>query len=135
MNKSKVMEALLDPSCNVPSEIVSFVGNNLPANGKEELSVVFDHSENSVFEACGLLEDDVKGFTKALNTHMNSIPEGQRTVSKAVEFVFNSTNPKWKVICIVSALKHLENSSEKDSDDTDDIKAMILKILKKRSRE
>ena len=133
MNKSQVMEALLDSSSNVPSEIVSFIGMNLPNDA--ESKAVFNHDADNMFEACGITDADTESLTKALNDYMNSIPNGQRANSKAVEFILNSNNVKWLLICIISAVKTVSISA--DENDLSDIKKQILTqlLLKKFSSD
>lgn len=129
MNKSKVMETLLDSSCNIPSDIISFIGMNLPNDAENK--VVFNHEADNMFEACGITQDDTTSLTKGLNDYMNSLPHGERANSKAVEYVLNSNNVKWLLLCIISTIKQVSVSTEENN--LSDIKKEIITqmILKK----
>lgn len=122
MTKQKVMEALLDASSNVPSDIISYVGVNLGDTNTEK-TVTFDHSMNTVWEACGIVEQDVKDFTRAINDHMNSLPSDQREKSRGVEFVMTSGNQKWMTIVTVMGLQAASSS------DDSDLKSLLAKVI------
>jgi hypothetical protein len=128
MNKQLVMEALLDSNSNVSSEVISYVGNNL---SDAETNVGFQHESDSVWEACHIQEFEVKEFTEALNNYMNSLPDGQRPNSKAVEFIVNSGNKKWITISIIAGIVRPREESSTSSMD-EGLKDMIIKSLIRR---
>lgn len=132
MNKQQVMEALVSADCNIPADVIGFIGANLKdVNGPVR---VFDHDKDTVWEACGIVEDDAKELTRTLNTFMNNLPSGERQKSKAIEFIINSGNFKWFTILTVIGLEKIHNDgSEKSSDD--DFKEMILKALMRKMRD
>lgn len=130
MKKTDVMEALLDANSNVPASVISFVGANLKDNDKDN-SIVFNHDADNVFDACGIVEKDTKVFAKAVNDYMESLPEGSRARSKAIEFVFNSGNPKWMLLCVISAMKAM---SENETSDFEDLLRQIM-MLKRKGRQ
>ena len=126
------MEALLSADSNVPAEVISYVGSRLQdANTESYSDVQFDHSQNHVFEACGIVEQDARDFSYHLNTYMNSLPSGERQQSKAVEFLLNSGNKKWITLVAIAGLQKAQG----DDDDKDDMNKMILKALMRKLRD
>jgi len=124
MTKEHVMRALLDAECNIPADVVSYVGAHLNANTETISDIKFDHDQNSVFEACGLVEQDARDLTYHLNTYMDSLPSGHKQQSRAVEFLLNSGNKKWLTLVAVAGLQKTQGE-----DDKEDLNKMILKAL------
>ena len=130
MNKQKVMEALLDVNSNVSYEIISFIGNHLGENCEP---VKFKHDECTVWEACGLTEQETKDFSRKLNKYMNDLPEDERQKSKAVEFVVNSGNKKWITIATIIGLQKIAEDNEPSEDGIpDDFKKLLMSALKRK---
>lgn len=128
MNKQQVMEALFSADCNISSDVIGFIGSNLPDVNTEVIP--FNHDENHVFEACGIQENDCKELTETLNDYMNSLPKNQRQQSKAVEYILNSGNSKFLRIAVVAGLQKVtDKSSEKESSDLNGL--LISALLKK----
>ena len=124
------MNALLSADSNVPAEVISYVGSRLnDANTESYSDVQFDHSQDTVFDACGLVEQDARDFSYHLNTYMNSLPKGERQQSKAVEFLFNSGNKKWFTLVAIAGLQKAQGD-----DDKEDLNAMIMKALMRKLR-
>lgn len=131
LNKKKVMQALLSADCNIPAEVVSYVGTNLNDGNPESFSdVKFDHSQNSVLEACGLVEQDARDMSYHLNTYMDSLPSGHKQQSRAVEFILNSGNKKWLTLVAVAGLQKTQGE-----DDKEDLNQMILKALLRKLKD
>ncbi len=131
MNKQEVMKALLDADSNVPAEVISYVGSHLnDANAESFSDVKFDHDQNSVFEACGLVEQDARDMTYHLNTYMNSLPSNERQQSKAVEFILNSGNKRWLTLVLIAGLQKTQGD-----DDKEDLNKMILKALMRKLKD
>lgn len=124
MNKLQVMEALFSADCNIPSDVIAYIGANLNDANTEVKR--FDHEAETVWQACGIEESDAKELTNTLNKYMNSLPSGERQKSKAIEYVLNSGNMKWLTIMTVVGLENITNTS---SDKDDDLKELILKAL------
>lgn len=130
MTKQEVMNALLSADSNVPAEVISYVGSRLnDANTESYSDVQFDHSQDTVFDACGLVEQDARDFSYHLNTYMNSLPKGERQQSKAVEFLFNSGNKKWFTLVAIAGLQKAQGD-----DDKEDLNTMIMKALMRKLR-
>ncbi len=122
------MEALFSADCNISSDVIGFIGSNLPDVNTEVIP--FNHDENHVFEACGIQENDCKELTETLNDYMNSLPKNQRQQSKAVEYILNSGNSKFLRIAVVAGLQKVtDKSSEKESSDLNGL--LISALLKK----
>lgn len=130
MNKQEVMQALLDADSNVPAEVVSYVGAHLNANTETTSDIKFDHSQNTVFDACGIVEQDARDFTYHLNTYMDSLPSGQKQQSRAVEFLLNSGNKKWLTLVAIAGLQKSQGD-----DDKDDLNKLIMKALMRKLRD
>ena len=131
MNKQEVMQALLDADSNVPAEVISYVGSHLnDANAESFSDVKFDHDQNSVFEACGLVEQDARDLTYHLNSYMNSLPKSEQQQSRAVEFLLNSGNKKWLTLVAVAGLQKTQGD-----DDKEDLNKMILKALMRKLKD
>jgi hypothetical protein len=127
MNKEQVMSALLCAESNVSSDVINFIGSNLPdANA---VMIPFDHDEDHVFQACGIQEKDCKEMTEVLNTYMNTLPEGQRQQSRAVEYIINSGNTRFIRIAVIAGLQKVR-SQESEGDDLKDLlfKALLKKL-------
>jgi len=127
MNKEQVMSALLCADSNVSSDVINFIGSNLPdANA---VMIPFDHEEDHVFQACGIQEKDCKEMTEVLNDYMNTLPAGQRQQSRAVEYIINSGNTKFIRIAVIAGLQKVR-SQESDGDDLKDLlfKALLKKL-------
>lgn len=130
MTKQEVMNALLSADSNVPAEVISYVGSRLnDANTESYSDVQFDHSQDTVFDACGLVEQDARDFSYHLNTYMNSLPKGERQQSRAVEFLFNSGNKKWFTLVAIAGLQKAQGD-----DDKEDLNTMIMKALMRKLR-
>lgn len=124
------MNALLSADSNVPAEVISYVGSRLnDANAESYSDVQFDHSQDTVFDACGLVEQDARDFSYHLNTYMNSLPKGERQQSRAVEFLFNSGNKKWFTLVAIAGLQKAQSD-----DDKEDLNTMIMKALMRKLR-
>ena len=131
MNKQDVMQALLSVDSNVPTEVISYVGSHLnDANAESFSDVKFDHDQNSVFEACGLVEQDARDLTYHLNTYMDSLPSGHKQQSRAVEFLLNSGNKKWLTLVAIAGLQKTQGD-----DDKEDLNKMILKALMRKLKD
>lgn len=131
LNKEKVMQALLSADCNIPAEVVSYVGANLNDGNTESFSdIKFDHSQNTVFDACGIVEQDARDMTYHLNTYMNSLPSNERQQSKAVEFILNSGNKRWLTLVLIAGLQKTQGD-----DDKEDLNKMILKALMRKLKD
>lgn len=125
------MEALLSVDSNVPTEVISYVGSHLNDGNTESFSDVrFDHTKDTVFDACGIIEQDARDLTYHLNTFMNSLPKDQQQQSKAVEFVLNSGNKRWLTLVVIAGLQKTQGD-----DDKDDLNKMILKALMRKLRD
>lgn len=132
MNKEKVMQALLSTDCDIPGDVIAYIGNNLQENANSSFS--FNHNEETVWEACGVCEKDAKEMTKSLNTYMNSLPSGERQKSKAVEYLLNSGNQKWLTIITVIGLENIHAKEDSDKGG-DELKDMLLKALLRKLRD
>jgi len=135
MNKQQVMEALFSADCNISSDVIGFIGGNLPDLNVEVIP--FNHDENHVFEACGIQEEDCKEMTKVLNDYMNTLPKNQRQQSKAVEYIMNSGNARFMRIAVIAGLQKVrDNADEREGSDLNELllKA-LLKKLKDRDEE
>ena len=130
MNKEQVMSALLCAESNVSSDVINFIGSNLPdANA---VMIPFNHDEDHVFQACGIEEKDCKEMTEVLNDYMNTLPAGERQQSRAVEYIINSGNTKFIRIAVIAGLQKVR-SQESDGDDLKDLlfKALLKKLKDK----
>jgi hypothetical protein len=131
MNKQQVMEALFSADCNISSDVIGFIGSNLPDVDMEVLP--FDHEEDHVFQACGIQEQDCAEMTEVLNDYMNSLPKNQRQQSKAVEYIVNSGNARFIRIAIIAGLQKVrENATEREGSDLNEL---LLKALLKKLRD
>lgn len=132
MNKEKVMHALLSADCDIPGDVIAYIGNNLQE--KANASFSFKHDEDTVWDACGVSEKDAKEMTKSLNLYMNSLPSGERQKSKAVEYVLNSGNQKWLTIITVIGLENIHAKEDNDKGG-DELKDMLLKALLRKLKD
>lgn len=131
MNKQQVMEALFSADCNISSDVIGFIGANLP-DANTEL-IPFDHEEDHVFQACGIQEEDCKEMTDVLNDYMNSLPKNQRQQSKAVEYIVNSGNSRFIRIAVIAGLQKVrENAKENEGPD---LNGLLISALLKRLRD
>ena len=131
MNKQQVMEALFSADCNISSDVIGFIGSNLPDLNVEVIP--FNHDENHVFQACGIQENDCKEMTETLNDYMNSLPKGERQQSRAVEYILNSGNSKFLRIAVVAGLQKVrDNADERESSD---LNGLLISALLKRLRD
>lgn len=131
MTKEKAMQALLCADSNIPAEVINFIGANLPDNNVN--SIPFDHDNDQVFEACGIKEEDCKEMTDVLNDYMNTLPEGQRQQSRAIQYIINSGNSKFIRIAIIAGLQKVrDNARESESSD---LNGLLLKALLKKLRD
>lgn len=130
MTKNEVMQALLNVEANIPNEVISYVGANLnDANTETSSNIKFDHDQNTVFDACGVVEQDARDMTYHLNTYMNNLPKGEQQQSKAVEFILNSGNKRWITLAVIAGLQKVQTD-----DDKDDLNKMIMKALMRKLR-
>lgn len=131
MNKQQVMEALFSADCNISSDVIGFIGANLPDANVE--MIPFDHEEDHVFQACGIQERDCKEMTETLNDYMNSLPKGERQQSRAVEYIMNSGNTKFMRIAVIAGLQKVrENARESEGSD---LNGLLISALLKRLRD
>lgn len=132
LNKEKVMQALLSADSNVSSEVVSFIGANLSSGAQEYLP--YDHDQPSVFEACGVTENDVKDLNRRINAYMSSLEDAKK--SMAVEFIANSGNQKWIRAIAVIGLQAMEARNEKETDGVpDEFTRLLMRALKRKLRD
>lgn len=131
MNKQQVMEALFSADCNISSDVIGFIGANLP-DANTEL-IPFDHEEDHVFQACGIQEQDCKEMTDVLNDYMNTLPKGERQQSRAVEYIVNSGNSRFIRIAVIAGLQKVrENAKENEGPD---LNGLLISALLKRLRD
>ena len=131
MNKQQVMEALFSADCNVPSDVIGFIGAYLPDAICN--TIPFDHEEDHVFQACGIQEEDCAEMTKVLNDYMNTLPKGERQQSRAVEYIVNSGNSRFIRIAVIAGLQKVrENSKESEGSELNEL---LLKALLKKLRD
>lgn len=132
LSKEKVMQALLSADSNVPSEVISYIGANLNCGVQEHLA--FDHDRTSVFEACGVTENDVKDLNRRINAYMSSLEDAKK--SMAVEFIANSGNQKWIRAITVIGLQAMEARNEKGTDGIpDEFTRLLMDALKRKMRD
>lgn len=130
MNKQEVMEALLCANSNVSSDVINFIGSNLPdANA---VMIPFNHNEDHVFQACGIQEQDCAEMTEVLNDYMNTLPKGERQQSRAVEYIINSGNAKFMRIAVIAGLQQVRSQA---SEKMDDLGELLMKALRKRLKD
>jgi len=131
MNKQKVMEALFSADCNISSDVIGFIGSNLPDVNTEVIP--FNHDEDHVFQACGIQEEDCAEMTEVLNDYMNSLPKNERQQSKAVEYIMNSGNARFMRIAVIAGLQKVrENAKESEGSDLNEL---LLKALLKKLKD
>lgn len=135
MNKQEVMEKLLSADANVPADVIMYVGANLSDKNEK---VSFNHDADSIFEACGIEENDVEEMHNALQNFMDKQPKGQKQKSKAVEFIVNSGNVKWHTISTIIALQKSERPEKSEMPMfkiPEELKDLLLKALLKRLKD
>ena len=130
MTKEQAMKALLCADSNIPTEVINFIGANLPDNNVE--IIAFDHDQEHVFEACGIQEGDCKEMTEVLNDYMNSLPKSERQQSKAVEYIVNGGNQKFIRIAVVAGLQKVRENAD---DSKSDLNELLLKALLKKLKD
>lgn len=132
LNKEKVMQALFETDCNLPSDVINYIGANLPSGAQEY--VPFDHDQKSVFEACGVNENHLKDLNRAVNDYMHSLDDAKK--SMAVEFIVNSGNQMWLRAITSIGLQAMEARNEKESGDLPaELKDLIMKALMRKLRD
>lgn len=132
LNKEKVMQALFEADCNLPSDVVNYIGANLPFGAQDY--VPFDHDQKSVFEACGVTERHIKDLNRAVNDYMHSLDDAKK--SMAVEFIVNSGNQLWIRAVTSIGLQAMEARNDKDDDGIpEDFKKLLMAALKRKMRD
>jgi len=129
MNKEQVMSALFSADSNISSDVIGFIGTYLPDSVMN--TIPFNHEQDHVFEACGIKEEDCKEMTEVLNTYMNTLPEGQRQQSRAVEYIINSGNTRFIRIAVIAGLQKVRSQESEG----DDLSGLLLKALLKKLRD
>lgn len=137
--KQQVMEALFNlPTDKLDSSLIMWAASHLPDDGPEGMNgkpVVFtnddfDHDSPDIWGAVKLKRQDLKRINDALQDYMNSIPEGERCKSKAVEYLARSTDKNLiKAIC-VKVITDLHDDKDEDSIEITSKKKKIVKAFK-----
>ena len=131
MKKSDVMSALLSVDANVPMDVISFIGQNLPE--KDSYIEPFDHDKPDVFEACGVTKQDLVEMHRCVCNYMMELPDGESRKSKGIEFIVNSGNRNWLILCAMAGFDKISDSIEKFS--IKEVSERIAKEIEKRLRK
>ncbi len=135
MTKQQVMQALLNVEANVPSEVIAYIGENLADVNSKPL--VFNHDLDSMFDACGVTNSDLIEMHKGIVKFMMDLPDDMGQRSRGVEFIINSGNPKWIVLCAMAGFDKVNEHFQKfmNAGKEDDLGSLILDALKARIRK
>lgn len=132
--KQEIMIKLFNDK-ELSGEEITFIGRNLPACG--EVTIPFDHGNESCLAACGLVETDVDDANKQFTELLKEINETSQIIEK-IESIALSNQKMMRMIIFQAVQASAErHNKQRDlggmdlSGYTKDIQKTLDKLIKK----
>lgn len=129
--KQRIMEALFKADNGLTKEELAWAAENIPNQGS---SIVYDHSKDNLFHACGFSEQDLKGlFQEYIDFKRNE--QGTKK-SELVETILTKGSPnlirKFTIRGILDLEDSISRAHEQVTPELEKLRDLLRSMIKKK---